>query len=310
VTDRAIPPRTLSITFQYTIDDLREAAQLPPSDEEMKALISGKSKPRRQMGRGIIGWVLFIALATMLFMLLMKTNSRRGSPLADDPYDIDFWLTIAPSAIGTCCIGMLVAAIAIVSRLSRRQRLANQKDTSGVFFAGAFLAMLAVLVGGSYCVVHPPIDIQWELTRFQVALLTAGPWVAVLIGSMALVILLQRSGIRHQFESTPAFRRARSVQISDDGIRSEDGVSSTVYTWPHYRRAWETLNLLVLQDENSNRHILPKRAVVGEEQLELARSLIASRVEDSRFLVKPRGFPVVPMPVLPVEAGGGPAQAP
>ena len=83
-------------------------------------------------------------------------------------------------------------------------------------------------------------------------------------------------------------------------MTGDDGISRIHYRWPFFKSALETPNLLVLVDEVERRHMVPKRAFVDEHTSERARSFIASNVSNCRFNLACRGFPVQPMPVLPL----------
>jgi hypothetical protein len=66
----------IEIKYEATPKDLREAQQvlLPPG---------AKSPPKKQaMGSGILGWILFIGLAVMLFMMLQNRPRGEGSSVA------------------------------------------------------------------------------------------------------------------------------------------------------------------------------------------------------------------------------------
>jgi hypothetical protein len=45
------------------------------------------------------------------------------------------------------------------------------------------------------------------------------------------------------------------------GIAGDDGVKKVLYRWPAFVQAWETDNLLVLDDESRHRHMIPKHAL-------------------------------------------------
>ena len=288
------PPLACEITFQYTFEELREG--LRPPEQAAKRI-----KP----AIGLLGWFLFVAFAVALYVLL---QSRSASPLLGAgmppppppepaPPRVDLWLTLMPSALAAVIVGVLISAGLVSVRLSRSSSPATRRR-GGTAMAVAIVTCALLIWAGLSIVSDSRTPTDWQPSRVILIVLSLAPWVVVLIG----LIWIVRRAVRRQWATRPSLRRQRTIGLDDQGLHNRDELTTLLYRWPYYRRAWETENLLVLADENDHRHILPKRAFAGDDQLEVARAIVASHVEDSKFRVQPRGFAMTPIAVLPLES--------
>jgi hypothetical protein len=205
-----------------------------------------------------------------------------------------------PSATVASAVLVLLTAGIVSVRLTRSARQEVRRRAGTV--AAAAIVIVALLIWLGFSVgSDPPFQIEWEPSPIELMLLAAAPWVVVLV----LLVLISRLALRWQWKSKASLRRPRTIRLDEQGLHNHDDVTSMLYRWPYFRCAWETENLLVLDDENGLRHILPKRAFVEVGEVEVARSLIGTHVADSKFSVTLGGFPVnrpaqAPVPAIPV----------
>jgi hypothetical protein len=92
----------MRLEFAYTADDLAEAGKLPPLPAPKQPL---------KFGRGLFGWVLFLGMAVMLFLLMQERTGRPGQPPRPRPPDAftrDFLLPIAPWVVLFLVIWVIV----------------------------------------------------------------------------------------------------------------------------------------------------------------------------------------------------------
>ena len=285
-----LPPPPLGrveLAFEYTFEELQEGLTTPPDGPPKKPPMSAK--------KALLGWLAFVALATLLFMLLNRTNATRarGMPTYSEVDAGDFVDPIVaalPSMTAAVAVGLFVLSIALamLRLMSKHER--RQKQAALLMMGGLLLMVLTGLVGIQIFKSTSLAD-RWSVTRTQAMLLSIGPWIAVVIGSLAVFFQMNRSHLRRQWETKPYLRRRRTVVLDAIGEQSTDEMTTTFYRWPYFQRAFETPNCLVLLDENDARHVLPKR-VMDPLTLDLARAVISNHVSDTKFMVTPGGFPV------------------
>src|ERR1700744_5483876 len=102
--------------FQYTLEDLREVA------ETAKAIPfeSLPAVPEQKLGRQLLGWVLFVALAA-LGIVLLRSAPVRSAPQPPSHFQVD--VIVLGALLGfTIC---LFATTALALR-ARRRRLAEK----------------------------------------------------------------------------------------------------------------------------------------------------------------------------------------
>src|SRR5688572_13107065 len=106
----------MTIQVTYELKDLKEALSPNPT---------AGSKSKRS---GLIGWVLFIFLATMLYTLLNSRLATSVSPVSNefDRPEQNLWLTVVPGAIPAIWM-LALLVIAIIGTL-RRPGLPKNKD--------------------------------------------------------------------------------------------------------------------------------------------------------------------------------------
>jgi hypothetical protein len=298
-----------------TLEDLREALQPAPGQEQRKlrdqrlarraGLPDPPKTPSRAMrlGRGMLGWVMFVVLAVMLYFLLDK-NPRRGSgaPPGDQP-PIDLWLSVIPSALGAAGVGAFLLTITLANFITkRRARATGKPDTPTKVIQIGLMISLGLAVLSLWVMTRPPLEINWRPDRSQVAIAAVMPWVIVFAMMFGLFRIAARRGTQTMYDTNPTFRRQHRSHLDAEGIHEDDGVTKVLYRWPIFRRAWETDNMLVLDDEANRRHMLPKRALIDAGQLEPARALIVSHVPVTDLFQTPGAFPVNRPPAAPIPA--------
>ena len=285
-------PARVQITFEYTFAELREGLTYSPENKPMSRTTKMSS---------LIGWVALVALATLLFLLL-NTRATIGPtapvltpvPPNEPPARVEFAVAVMPSILAASVVAVIVlmgaAAVWILNARSERVRRSGRRIS---IVAGVAIGLLVSI--GLIRFFNTPAEIGWTVSRGDALLLALAPWGLILIAVIALIVFLSRTHLRRMWESKPYLRRRRTVVFDELGEHASDEMTETLYRWPCFRRAWETTSVLVLQDENDLRHILPKR-VMDPPTLDALRALIGRRVPECRFEVAPGGFPVASPP--------------
>jgi YcxB-like protein len=307
----------VDVTYTLTLEDLREALKPAPTEEQRKlrdkrlakqAGLAGAPKTpsnAARFGKGMFGWFLFTGLAVMLYLLLDKNKAAPSRAPADDGSShIDLWLSVIPSALGAAGAGAFILTITLFSYLAkRRQRTQAPPDSSAAAVMKVGLMVSMGLVGlALWVMIHPPFEIAWRPERFEVAVASAVPWAVVFVMMGVLIHLSARRGTQTMYDTNPGFRRQHALHMDANGIGGDDGVKKVLYRWPAFTQAWETDNLLVLDDEARHRHMIPKHALTEAGQLEAARALIVSHVPIHDLFFTPGAFPVNRAPAAPIPA--------
>jgi hypothetical protein len=290
-----LPPLPrVEITFEYTFDELHEGMTFSPEVKQRKT-------PAFTLG--LLAWVVFIALATMLFMLLNNRATTVPQTPAP-PVRVDVIVAVAPSALVASGIGLTAVLLAVATWMltSKSERV---RRSSTRVATGAVIAVVLFVVAGSLVLISNTDEVNWSVSRRQAVMLALAPWIVVSFLILALIVWLSGMNLRRQWNCKPQLRRRRTIVLDGDGEHFTDGLAEMFYRWPCFRRAWETANVLVLMDENDLRHILPKR-VMDPTTLDLARAVLSNHIADCKFLTTAGGFPVA-APAAPPPAAPPPA---
>ena len=298
----------MTLSYTLTFDDYSEAnlGQTPQA--------------RKKVGRGIFGWVLFIALAVMIFLLLNAnpSPSRRGNLPAPPPRPAAPYLHRLAAAAAPAVL------IAIVMGWSMRK--AGQKSlpkpwdlppaagapkkkkpfAMGVFAWLLFMGLAVMLFmlqnqrqqsgGGAGASSPAGTEIlptpSLEMFDFLIGIV---PFAAVLL----VLIALGQRGATRQLETTweaqPFLHRPQTVEAAEDGIALSEPLSRRSYDWSYFAGFKETANLLLLYHSPYAFHIVPKRAFASEADYDVFRGYLLSKVKHGYFLPQSSAFPVIPM---------------
>jgi hypothetical protein len=289
-------PLKVVVSFNYTIDDLREGLALPPQDRRKKrpAILTWGS------------WIVFVFFATIFFLLL---NRNRGAfpppagplpPVMTEPPPrwIDLRLLVVPSATAALCVASLILGLFVTGRLARSKSLHVRRNSGYAFVVSCILCGLLFWMG-SWLLGTDLFQSNLDPEHASIMLIVWTPWLALLAALIIFGVVVNRGALQRQWNKKKSYQRRRTVELNDQGLRNSDEMGENFYRWPYFQRAWETPNELVLVDEADLRHILPKRAFEEVGGLDTARSLIGSHIADAKFLTQPVGFPVRPIAVPP-----------
>jgi hypothetical protein len=272
------PRPRVEITFEYAYAELHEGLTQSPD-----------TKPKKPTPLARLLGVLFIAVATMLYMLWNTRAARRAATMPAPPL-VDGELAILPSATAAAALTVLLISLVVMAFMftSRNERVRRTARLGGGI---AVLLLVGVLWLGVRLASAAPTQGQWMISRRSAMWLAFTPWMVVIVLVIASLTWLSRIDLRRQWKSKPSLRRRRTVVLDDEGEHSADETTQMLYRWPHFQRAWETARTLVLLDENQMRHVLPKR-VMDQTTLDQARAIIAKHVAETHFLTTPGGFPI------------------
>jgi hypothetical protein len=301
----------IELHFTYTVDDLREATA-PVTEDPTKRRAA--AAPRKYvMGRGLIGWMLFVGLAVGLFVLLQRGQDagvrRAGGIVTQVAYERlppvqDLSVLLASSLAPALIIALFVLLMAIALARAVRRPMAGSVQatarTSKVIGAIIGVAVFAVSMATMWLVGSSSATMPWRPTRMTAMAVGLAPWVVLFIFVWAIFAYARRRGVDRTFENVPGWRRPKVLVIDDDhGWSIADDTTSYLYRWPYFVSARETERLLMLHDEENRIHILPKRASADHVEIARARAMIQNHVAETKFFPQSGAFPVLPMHAQP-----------
>ncbi|HEX5243489.1 MAG TPA: YcxB family protein [Tepidisphaeraceae bacterium] len=160
--------------------------------------------------------------------------------------------------------------------------------------------MILLIVFGTIALFEHAEFLLWTPTRTQRFLVSGGPWVVTILLLVVFGFANHRWTIRAKW-LTPGWRRPKVVEIDAMGYLVIDELTQFRYAWGYFTAARETENLLILVAEDSQRHIIPKRAFVSPADLHRCKALLQGVITNTSFwAAPPTGFEMIPTPVLPL----------
>ena len=278
----------MRVEFDYTFADLKEGTT--PENE------GGSAHGARSNVRILVSITLLVAMFAAGGIFVAGTSGEL--PASAAPQELS--LTLLPSLVPAIIISLIIA-LGIISgwRKASQRKAAPRRSTPARAIAVVyFYVVVLVLTGAIVWVTTPSLALTWRPTRSQLIAVNLAPW-AIIILALVLWGLLQPGwSVRQQWHGKPAWKRRRTIELSDEGIHISDELTDYRFRWGFFTRARETQNLLILQSEENLLYLIPKRAV-PEEQLDQLRGLICNKVPECKFLTPPPAFPVLPKPVIP-----------
>ena len=283
-------PLRVEITFALTFEELREGVtQSPETPKQPKNATKVLS---------LLACLLLILVFAMV-NLIMKQRApfvRPAAapvfalPLDAPPARVEFTIAVMPSLLAAMVVADVIMLGFVLVWIANAKSVRVRRASRQISIVGALLLVLVILVG-MVKLSATPQQVGWTVTRSQAILFSAAPWIVNVALFLALTVQFSRRQLRRQWQSKPGLSREHTIILDDQGKRSIDAINDLLHRWPHFQRAWESANVLVLHDENNFRHILPKR-VMDQTTLDQARAVIANHIADCKFLTTPGGFPV------------------
>lgn len=279
----------MHLDYTLTPDDLREAA---------KPVKANGQPDRRRVGRGVLGWVVFLALALVLVYLLTLNPPPPGVRPPPPPMQ-NLWAAVVPGAVPSLALVLLMGVTLGVQWWQARRAGAAvaagrpvppaNARALGQWSGLALIAPVALVLGWDV----PAVAVHWTPTPTAAVWAGVAPWVVAVVVVFALGGWFNRGAAARLWAATPACRRPLAVDLSDAGIATADGVTDTLYRWAGVIRYRETDHLLVLTLEDARVLILPKRAVPDAPAEDRLRGLIQTHVAAGTFLPRTAAFPVL-----------------
>ena len=296
----------------YTYDDYAEA--------NTAHMASGVSRGRARVG--LLGWVVFIALAVVLFVLLRGTATP--GPAAGTGA-----LPPAPPAtrglinILLPLLPWLLVFLAIWFFVFRLLRAVNKTRTSSLLPPGSgrpdpalgpptgaagrsalsWVIIITCVVGWLVVTVINAFSSNGDSagapprSPLVGAAMTALPWFFIFFGFMTFV---RRAGVgvKRMWDGQPQLQRPKRIEIAEPGVVVIDGVSRSEQLWEAFTHARETPNLFLLYFSEYSFQMIPKRCFATTADADAFRELVRRTVVER----PPPAFPVMPAGSIPQRA--------
>ena len=242
------------LEFTYTPEDLAEAQREHAAGAKTSQLMGFRFKP------GLFGWVIFVGLAVMIFLLMQNNRIPQTAPppaAATRPAGGGSLATILLPLVPWVIIFCVIWFIAYL-QLRKTQAQNAQPRRSFLYEPGK------------------------EPNRGREP------------GALA-AFMSALNNEKAIWESQPHLHRPQTMEVTEGGVVVSDAVSRTENRWDAYSHVRETPNLFLLYTSDLVIQSVPKRAFASEQDLrsfrELVRQTIAERPAPA--------FPVVPVASSP-----------
>ena len=287
----------------YTYDDYAEA--------NTAHMASGVSPRRARVG--LLGWVVFIALALVLLMLLRGTATPGPAagtgPLPPTPPTtrglINAFLPLLPWLLVFLAIWFFVFRLLRAVNKTRTSSLlppgsgrpdpttgpptgaAGRSALSWVIIITCIAGWLVVTVINAFSANADGASAPARSPLVGAAM-TALPWFFIFFGFITFV---RRAGVgvKRMWEGQPQLQRPKRIEIAEPGVVVSDAVSRTEELWAAFTHARETRNLFLLYFSEYSFQMIPKRAFATTADADGFRELVRRMVVER----PPPAFPVL-----------------
>lgn len=281
----------MRLEFTYELADFREL-RIPEMYD------ANPVKYRRRWLRSVVGMTCSAAAVGLYLWIKHSLPTPAVATAAPPAYDPR--TELLPALIP----GSYVCAIYVLT-LIKTWQATRERDGSAPAVRHDAVRIAAQLVGVAlgiavWFAIAGAWEWHWQPSRTQIVLVTIAPWAVLIVLMQVLGAYVRRGKVVAPWRTNPATRRRKTFELDETGLRIQDAVYRFECEWSYVKRVRETLNLLVLIAEGGAEYVVPKRAFADPSELERCRSLLQNVVSNTRFLVKPIGFAVLPRPVLPL----------
>lgn len=290
----------MTLRYQLTYEDFREAH-----------FGARATKPARRKVGALLGWVLFIGLAVVLFMFLSNTSPQRTAVSRIDPPHVPASepARLAAAVVPAFLIGLLIALQSVRSTRPSarkpwdpppahprsRQAGSNRNLLVGVLFIGVTMTLVFLL---SHAAARARAAGEPSLRPFDF-LVGVVPLATMFIVLLAVNKLAGDTPVERSWKMQTLLQRPTTVEVTESAITFIDETSRHECTWSQFQGYKETQNLFVLYPSPLSLNIIPKRGFPeGDTDMVRFRAWVLSGIPSGYFLEKPpSAFPVVPMAV-------------
>jgi hypothetical protein len=264
------------IQYQNTLEEYVEA---------MESLAARKAKKRRANARLYTAGMVALYFAAIWFYESISHI---------DEYVVLFHLLV-PIAFS---VAIVVMVLCITSMIAGRLPRIKLRAALGLGFFVLAVVILFFLYENSRTInpQSPPFLWSWTL------LLPHTTWVFFVVWIAVATIRGQRSKIKRTWDEQPTFHRAKTADISAEGVVVTDVVSRVEVHWNGFVGWEETKTLFVLFLSEHQALFPPKHAFASEEEREAMRAL-------ARFIpTNSAAFPIIQSDAAPSTTPPLPAQ--
>jgi hypothetical protein len=273
--------------IRFTLTPLEVAEAIKPVTTPIKS----------RAARFVFGGLLGLGVAVAMFAFPDRGAPPSSQSIVDQLFEKpglqNLWATLIPTTIPLLYLLMAL-------RIQRLKRRRLSRDPTEPMHHGSWAGVM--ISWPLFLFVVPllrQIAIPWRPTPFAQIAVAIAPWVAALYGVIIIQRFRRRAGNK-AVETNPGLLRPHVVTIDEANYRSDDGLVDATIKWAYFVRCRETANLLVLISEEVRAHMIPKRAIADPADLIAIKAILAANISQCEFRYASTGFPVAPIPVIPV----------
>jgi hypothetical protein len=280
----------MHLEFSYDFDDYEEANR------------SHRSSGSAGSGRALLlRWIVFIALAAFLFLLLSSKPSPRRGPATTAPVPgssllVNFFLPFIPWLLIFGFIWLFI-----------RRQLRGAKPKSFLYDSNVAAArahaiskryglmrrilLVVAITAGCLGILYLLFESTGSIPDVLLPIL---PWLLIFGFIWFFVFRALRGNWRKVWEGQPQLHGPQTMDAGEDGVTVATPLSRAEYRWEAFQHVRETPNLFLLYMSNFSFHMVPKRSFASDAEVDQFRSLVRNFIAE-----RPApAFPVVMPPAL------------
>ena len=302
--DHPTPAEPIRVEFTYDLADYVEAQ----TQWNQGSKSSGRRAVLGGFGRGLFGWVLFIGLAIMLFMLLNSRPSTGGRPgpvprPVANSYVRNILLPVIPWLL---IFGFIWFFVFRQIRRSGVYADSKTRPQSTLYEPGTpappprpatdpeaqslwvWLLIVVPVVAVMFFLIRSFARAGGPGTDWLSEFLPVIPWLFI----FGFVVFFMRRGVgwKANWDRMPQLHRPKVVEADEQRISFADAVDRMEHRWEAFVCVRETPHLFLLFMAVNTFHFVPKRAFANSADLDAFRELLRRQVAQ-----RPEpAFPVLP----------------
>lgn len=277
----------MRLEFEYTAEDLREAMAT--------AQLALSTPNRARYVRMAISLVSMFGYAEILSLVLGFHGESNALTFVILP--------LIPLSLMLIDLGLVVymrASGKAIKPWNGPARKTSSGSSQKRFWGGlavwAFVLVFACLFP---LLIERRSDIAPDIALF-IDGIYAGAAVACLFALSTHITNLIRARARGVWESHKHLHGPFRIDIDEQNILISSTQWSSQLRWSAFQGFTETPNLIILYLSTTAFHMLPKRAIASETDLNELSRILVQHVQHGHLFPRPSAFPVSPIPAIPV----------
>jgi hypothetical protein len=269
----------MKLEYTLTLEEFRE----------MSTVVNNVPRRERPLYQLLVWLFLFCAGIFNVYLAGATASLQARNPSVQDDRlgRQNLWTCLSPQlSIATFLL------IGVVSNPVRANVLQGRTPAQKRRLRTAGMVSWLSLVWLVPCV-WPRLEIAWTPTEGQVLWASFCPWFLYFAIVRPIISLRRRRLVDKTWEAMSSLRRENRLEISPEGIVSDDGLAETRFKWGYFGKYGEAKNLLLLFTQDGSPLMIPKRAVADDRAMDQLKMLISENIAEGEFAKKQNAFAVI-----------------